>query len=71
MVPTPDSNCIDFDGDGWGWDGTASCLVTDDGALGGAVDYSVFPCVDEDGDGWGWQQPADQPELGRTCRVGG
>ena len=71
VVPTPDSNCIDFDGDGWGWDGTASCLVTDDGALGGAVDYSVFPCVDEDGDGWGWQQPADQPELGRTCRVGG
>jgi len=66
----PVSNCIDFDGDGWGWDGTASCLVTDD-ALGGEVDYSLFPCVDEDGDGWGWQQPADQPELGRTCRVGG
>ncbi len=31
--------CIDNDGDGWGWDGQTSCAM---------------PCVDSDGDGWGW-----------------
>lgn len=33
------AECIDTDGDGWGWDGTSSCEM---------------PCVDNDGDGWGW-----------------
>ncbi len=35
------SQCIDTDGDGWGWDGTGSCRVA---------------CIDTDpvGDGWGW-----------------
>lgn len=39
-----DENCVDSDGDGWGWNGTGSCLV-------GSSDGS---CVDDDGDGWGW-----------------
>lgn len=38
--------CVDTGviGDGWGWDGSASCRVT-----------STQPvCFDFDGDGWGW-----------------
>ena len=37
--------CIDTDGDGWGWDGTDSCLIEI------AEDIE---CIDSDGDGWGW-----------------
>lgn len=33
--------CLDTDGDGWGWNGSSSCLVSAD-------------CIDTDGDGWGW-----------------
>lgn len=40
--------CIDSDGDGWGWDGTETCLV------GGVVTTGNGSCVDNDGDGWGW-----------------
>lgn len=35
--------CIDTDGDGWGWDGVKSCSVN-----------TPLNCVDPDGDGWGW-----------------
>ncbi len=35
----PGSECVDSDGDGWGWDGSQSCEAE---------------CVDDDGDGWGW-----------------
>lgn len=34
------SICVDTDGDGWGWDGYASCRM--------------LACPDPDGDGWGW-----------------
>ena len=67
--------CIDEDGDGFGWDGSATCLVsasTGSTASAGLVDESSFgslACVDADGDGWGWQQPAGRPDLGRSCRV--
>ena len=37
------TECIDSDGDGWGWDGTKSCRVA-----------PTVTCVDTDGDGWGW-----------------
>lgn len=43
-------SCIDTDGDGWGWNGVASCLVDSD-PTGNTSDNS---CVDPDGDGWGW-----------------
>lgn len=36
--------CVDSDGDGWGWDGSKSCKI----------DSSEYICVDTDGDGWGW-----------------
>ncbi len=39
--------CVDTDGDGWGWDGVASCLV--ENRTSPASD-----CIDTDGDGWGW-----------------
>jgi len=57
--------CVDSDpvGDGWGWNGTSSCRVTevpdeDPGDL-------ASTCVDTDplGDGWGWNGTA-------SCRVG-
>ena len=39
--------CVDIDGDGWGWDGSSSCRV-------GLI--ALHECRDEDGDGdgWGW-----------------
>ena len=37
--------CIDSDGDGWGWDGAGSCRI-------GHVE--TVECIDADGDGWGW-----------------
>lgn len=37
--------CVDEDGDGWGWDGTQSCVIPQ---------QIITACVDEDGDGFGW-----------------
>lgn len=34
------NECVDSDGDGWGWTGSSSCRIK--------------TCVDSDGDGWGW-----------------
>ncbi len=41
------AQCIDEDGDGWGWDGSASCQIPNFVPMAGA-------CVDYDGDGYGW-----------------
>lgn len=46
-VTTTASECVDSDGDGWGWDGTMSCQIEDFVA-------TVGECLDLDGDGWGW-----------------
>ena len=55
-------DCIDTDpvGDGWGWDGSASCRVN----VTTNSDTSSDSCVDTDpiGDGWGWDGSA-------SCRV--
>ena len=42
------NECIDNDGDGWGWDGQQSCLINSP--------FVTQPsaCIDSDGDGWGW-----------------
>lgn len=52
--------CVDTDGDGWGWNGSSSCLMseTDDNAT-----PADATCVDEDGDGYGWNGAA-------TCFIG-
>lgn len=38
------AECIDTDGDGWGWDGEMSCRINS----------PPGECIDPDGDGWGW-----------------
>ena len=40
--------CVDADGDGWGWNGTESCLVSS----------APQACIDTDGDGYGWDGQA-------------
>ena len=52
--------CIDSDGDGWGWDGSQSCLVTTQSAAPASV---ASACIDSDGDGYGWDGSA-------SCIVG-
>ena len=62
--------CIDTDGDGWGWDGSQTCVVepTVQPVAGICIDSDGDgygwngvascipepPCIDTDGDGWGW-----------------
>ena len=67
------TSCLDPDGDGWGWDGTASCRVdsqnqsdgtdiSDDAVAADAAPGLSNACLDDDGDGWGWDGTA-------SCRV--
>ncbi len=42
------SDCIDYDGDGWGWNGVASCIAEQQP---GQVDCIDSPPLN---DGWGW-----------------
>jgi len=61
-------DCIDTDGDGWGWNGHESCLVSnEDESTVVDVTYEGVLCVDNDGDGWGWQKPTNAP--GRSCFI--
>ena len=62
--------CIDTDGDGWGWDGSQTCVVEPtvqpvagicidsdgDGYGWNGIESCIPepPCIDTDGDGWGW-----------------
>jgi len=56
------SVCIDSDGDGYGWDGSASCIVgqagTSDNTSQNQSQAGNAVCVDPDGDGWGWNGTA-------------
>ena len=76
VAQNPLAACIDTDGDGWGWDGVASCRVgatpngecvdTDGDGWGwdGTDSCRITPaqCIDDDGDGWGWNGS-------KSCRV--
>ena len=42
------AECVDTDGDGYGWDGSATCNP----------DVATPICIDADGDGWGWDGSA-------------
>ena len=59
LIQASENECIDEDGDGWGWNGTASCRPLSDTAIS-QMDAQVeqvsdiSSCVDTDGDGWGW-----------------
>ena len=57
--PTCTAAAIDPDGDGWGWENYATCLVPD--TNGGHPDCDSNS-TDSDGDGWGW-------ENGASCKV--
>ncbi len=46
--PVLANECVDTDGDGWGWNGHESCQIDDSTA------NRTRRCFDEDGDGWGW-----------------
>lgn len=48
--------CIDSDGDGWGWDGVESCPLDSSSVrtTGGAETNIYAYCEDSDFDGWGW-----------------
>ena len=48
------AECVDSDGDGYGWDGKKTCIVN-------AVSNSQ-KCIDPDGDGWGWAN-------NKSCKV--
>jgi hypothetical protein len=61
-TPVCQSAASDPDGDGWGWENQASCIVA-----GGAADSAPTHATcqtnsDPDGDGWGW-------EDNRSCRM--
>ncbi len=49
--------CVDTDGDGWGWDGQQSCVMQS------IARAATTACIDTDGDGWGWNGV-------ESCRVG-
>ena len=58
-APSSDAECVDLDGDGWGWDGSKSCVSSGGSSVPGGApsnESSASPalCVDTDGDGWGW-----------------
>ncbi len=67
---TIEDQCVDDDGDGWGWRGVwpagESCEVAAGGASSGGGLGGLGECVDPDGDGWGWRGvwPA-----GESCEV--
>ena len=46
--------CVDTDGDGYGWDGTDTCLVPQIQTPSPTVSANGGICVDDDGDGYGW-----------------
>ena len=48
------AECIDFDGDGWGWDGTNSCFLGVRTEVNQPQAPGAGACLDSDGDGFGW-----------------
>lgn len=64
--PANAQQCIDTDGDGWGWNGTSSCLIgsSPPATLSPSTPSSSAECIDTDGDGWGWDGVM-------SCRIGG
>ena len=60
ITVTTTHECIDWDGDGWGWDGEKGCKMPDT-----EEDNSTAVCYDWDGDGWGWdgEKGCKMPEV--------
>jgi len=58
-----DRDCIDIDGDGWGWNGIQSCRITEEAD---DCDYSSAAIHN----GWGWNPTTDEscsPRSGDYC----
>lgn len=60
-------SCVDTApiGDGWGWNGSDSCVV-----LKSDENVAASECVDTDGDGWGWNGTAScraVAEIAANC----
>ncbi|MEM7257517.1 MAG: sialate O-acetylesterase [Pseudomonadota bacterium] len=57
----------DPDGDGWGWENNATCVVegsvADNSGTASLTTYCEYAASDMDGDGWGW-------ENGASCQIG-
>ena len=63
-VTGPTGACVDSDGDGYGWNGTATCTP----------DNLPTACVDSDGDGYGWDGSATclvEPVVGQCIDTDG
>lgn len=58
------NNCVDDDGDGWGWDGSKSCRIEHFNNHTNHSNTFHNSCIDDDGDGWGWDGQ-------QSCRVDG
>ena len=64
--------CVDSDGDGYGWNGAATCDPTaSSGSFDNSGDTGASACIDTDGDGYGWDGTAtclinDTPSLPQT-----
>ena len=62
--PICQSSASDPDGDGWGWENGASCIVDSSsgggssGGGGGGTPICQSSASDPDGDGWGWENDA-------------
>jgi Glycosyl hydrolase family 26/Cellulose or protein binding domain len=59
--PYCSGSSVDPDGDGWGWENSASCVVRGSTADPARLASNGFPycsssAVDPDGDGWGWER---------------
>lgn len=72
-APTPEpipttaivfGNCVDADGDGWGWDGTRSCRIPP--GIRNSNENSAANCVDTPplNDDWGWNYARE-----KSCRI--
>ncbi len=46
--------CSDYDGDGWGWTGSSSCLISPTFGDNTGNEDILAHCIDSDGDNWGW-----------------
>lgn len=57
-------DCVDSDGDGWGWDGERSCRIPP--GIQNSNENSAANCVDTPplNDGWGWNFARE-----RSCRI--
>jgi len=56
-TPQSTGQCLDLDGDGYGWDGTATCVLSDSAPIiDGNCDYSNASLYG----GWGWDPIANQ-----------